>query len=264
MLYAAVNLRRDHGTMALGVGAAFAATDCDRRADPRHLAAAAWRRRRDHCRAQPVLRRDPRRRSRRLRPAAVDRDLSLGHRNRVAGGAAADHGQRHRQLHSARRALLHSRRPRDGTRRHQHPAGALHLRPGRPYEGRPASGHRRQHVCRLGIVRLEARRRRRRRHRDARRTRRTPRRGRRRRRSRRCRRDGRNRSSQHRHADRRLDHQRVGRRHVHRRPDPGRRDGALPDGADLCPRPRQRGAAHAARQRAPSSPVPGSARSCRC
>ena len=45
--------------------------------------------------------------------------------------------------------------------------------------------------------------------------------------------DGRDGAAEHRHADRRLDHQCLGGRHVHRRPDAGGGDCALPDGADL-------------------------------
>jgi TRAP-type C4-dicarboxylate transport system permease small subunit len=55
---------------------------------------------------------------------------------------------------------------------------------------------------------------------------------------------------QHRDADRRLHHQRVGRRHVHRRTDPGGGNGAVLDDPDLCPGACERRTAH--RPRGPS------------
>ena len=186
-----------------------------------------------------------------------------GSGRRAAGGAAADHGQRHRQLHSTRHTVLHPRRPDHGARRHQRAAGALHPHAGRPLARRAAAGHGRQHVCGLRPFRLEARRRRRRRHGHARPIARASRRGRRRGRPRRVGDHGRDRAAEHRHAHRRLDHQRVGRRHVYRRPDPRGGDGALPDDADLRARPR----AGAPRRRAPVAgpwPGPDSARSCHC
>jgi TRAP-type C4-dicarboxylate transport system permease small subunit len=66
----------------------------------------------------------------------------------------------------------------------------------------------------------------------------------------RCRgRNGRDGAAQHRHADRWLHHQRIGRRHVHWRARSRGGHGDLPDDPDLCARPCQRDPADAACQR---------------
>ena len=99
-----------------------------------------------------------------------------------------------------------------GARRHQRAAGALHPHAGRAHARRAAAGHGREHVRRFGPVRLEARRRGRRRERSCAIScaSGTARRG----RGRACRggHHGRDGAAEHRHADRRLDHERVGRR----------------------------------------------------
>ena len=185
MLYAAVNLRRDHGAMALGVGAAFAAT----------IAAAALTR--DIW--LPMLGDD----------ASIIAALSLFFIAILAGvpvgfvlllsTATYLWGTGTASLVVLPQTMV------NGTGNFILLAVPFFILAGLVMERggisirlvrfiyalvghmkrRPASGHGREHVCGLGTVRLEARRRRRRRHRHARRTRRTPRRGRRRRRARR-------------------------------------------------------------------------------
>ena len=167
------------------------------------------------------------------------RFLSLDERRGAVARAAANHGRRRWELHSPRGSLFHPRRTGHGARRDQRAADPLHPRAGRPFARRPAAGRSGQHVRDLRpsgskpadvaavgtIMRDESRAPRRRRGRggagglgD----------------------HGRDGAAEHRHADRRFDHQCVGGGHVHRRPDAGGGDRAMPDGADRVSRPSRR------------------------
>ncbi len=89
--------------------------------------AAVVRRRQRHCGGPRVLSgHDPRRRTGRIRTIAVDGCLHVDHGHRLARRPAAKHGQRHRQFHSARGAVLHPGGIDHGARGHQRAAGPLH------------------------------------------------------------------------------------------------------------------------------------------
>ncbi len=160
------------------------------------------RRRRRHRRgARAVLRHHLLRLADRLRADPEHHRLSVDRRHRADGGAAAEHGRRHRQLRAARAAVLHPRRPRHGARRHLAAPRPVRACAGRAFSRRAAARHGDEHVSRLRIVRLEDRRRRRRRLGDARHAAQgglRP--GRGRRRARGLGGDGRDRAAEHRHA----------------------------------------------------------------
>ena len=134
-------------------------------------------------------------------------------------------------------SLLHLCRVDHGAGRHQPAAGALRSNARRPPAGRPPAGHGGQHVHRLRPVRLQTGGRGCRGHRDARPAARASRRGRGRSRPGGLGSHGRDGAAQYRHADRGVDHQRVGGSAFHRGLYPGGGDGRLPHGAHLCPGP---------------------------